>query len=460
MTTTKWANRCMLLVGGSLIAAVAIGIHRPALAVPAFAEQTGQSCASCHVGGFGPQLTPFGRAFKLGGYTLRANHFNVPLSAMAVASFVNTKRKLEEPPTEDAKRNNNLSFDEGSIFLAGGAGSHLGGFAQVTYSGPDEAWAWDNLDLRAVGTGKLGGKDLVYGLSFNNSPGVQDPWNTLAVWGFPYTDSDYAPAPDAGLLIDGGLGQAVMGMTAYGWLDSKFYLEAGGYTTPSRGTLRWLGSDPNDPGDLDGIAPYGRAAFQTQAGGGTFEAGVFALRASLWPGRDRSSGFTDRYTDVGADASWIKMLKSGTVTFNGRYTHENQSLDGSCALGMADGSIPLVPRSTCADNSLDEVRADASYYWHNAVGVTVGAFDVTGSRNSIVYGDFTALRPNSSGLQFQVDGTPFGRSGSPLGPRFNMRVGAQYTMYRQFNGSRFNYDGTGRDAADNDTLRVFTWIAF
>lgn len=455
----KWINRAVLLAGSSLVA-VALFNERPASAVPAFAEQTGQQCVSCHVGGFGPQLTPFGRAFKLGGYTLRANHFNVPLSAMMVASWVNTKRDLPEPPTDKAKTNDNLSFDEGSIFLAGGLGSHVGGFAQVTYSGADEAWAWDNVDLRAVNTGKIGGKDLVYGLTVNNNPGIQDPWNTLGAWGFPYTDSDYAPAPDAGLLIDGGLGQAALGMTAYAWIDSKFYLEAGGYSTPGRGTLSWLGADPDDPGDIDGIAPYGRVAFQTDLGGGTAEVGVHAMRAALWPGRDRSTGMTDRFTDIGVDASWIKAIKSGTVTFNARYTHEDQSLDATCLLGMDDGSIPAVPLSQCADNSLDEVRGDLSYYWHDTIGVTVGAFDISGKKNAFIYPDFTAHRPNSSGVMFQVDGTPFGRSGSPFGPRFNMRVGVQYTLYSDFNGSGRNYDGTGRNAGDNDTIRVFTWLAF
>ena len=40
-----------------------------ARALPSFALQTGQACASCHIGAYGPQLTAFGRAFKLGGYT-------------------------------------------------------------------------------------------------------------------------------------------------------------------------------------------------------------------------------------------------------------------------------------------------------------------------------------------------------------------------------------------------------
>lgn len=450
---------CWSLVPGVILFGVALAIHKPAAAVPAFAQQTGQNCAACHVGGYGPQLTPFGREFKIGGYTLRL-HPSIPLSAMAVASYVHTAKAQDEPPTEDAKRNNNLSFDEGSVFLAGGLGSHLGGFAQVTYSGADEAWAWDNVDLRVVNTGKIGGKDLVYGLTVNNNPGIEDPWNTLPAWGFPYTDSDYAPAPDIAPLIDGGLGQGVIGMTAYGWLDSRFYLEAGGYSTPSRGTLRWLGADPNDPGDINGIAPYGRLAYQAGLGGGTIEVGAFALKSAIWPGRDRSTGSTDRFTDFGVDASWVKTLKSGTLTLNGRYVHEDQSLDGTCELGMDDGSIPVVPLSQCADNSLDAEHLDASYYWHNAVGLTVSGFNVSGSENPFVYGDFRTMRPDSTGLQFQIDGTPFGKGKSPLGSRFNMRVGVQYTLYTRFNGTRHDFDGSGRNAADNNTLRVFTWVAF
>ena len=40
-----------------------------AKALPSFARQTGQRCAACHVGGNWPQLTPWGRFFKLAGYT-------------------------------------------------------------------------------------------------------------------------------------------------------------------------------------------------------------------------------------------------------------------------------------------------------------------------------------------------------------------------------------------------------
>ncbi|MGO9983712.1 MAG: hypothetical protein ACLPIX_05815, partial [Rhodomicrobium sp.] len=38
-----------------------------ASAVPAYARQTGQPCATCHTAF--PELTPYGRQFKLTGYT-------------------------------------------------------------------------------------------------------------------------------------------------------------------------------------------------------------------------------------------------------------------------------------------------------------------------------------------------------------------------------------------------------
>ncbi len=434
----------------------------PASAVPAFAVQIGQPCQSCHVGGFGPQLTPFGRAFKLGGYTMRSGKTNIPLSAMAVAAL--TRAVNPDAPTvpgESPRKQTTVKFEQGSIFVAGGIGSHLGGFIQTTYDGIGKAWSWDNVDLRAVGTGHIGSKSLVYGLSLNNSPSTQDVWNTMPAWGYPYTGSPIAPGPSASPLIAGGLAQNVIGLTAYGWLDSKFYLEGGGYSTPKRGTLSWLGADPFDPGDINGLAPYGRAAFQQEVGGGTFEVGAFMLKAAIFPGRDRSTGLTDRYTDLGLDSSWIKPLGQDMVTINARYTHEKRRLRATCALGIADGSILAPTIADCSGATLNEIRADASYYWHNQIGATLGAFSLSGSTNPYLYPDNRTAGPGSTGFTAQLDGTLFGGAkSSPLGPRFNIRAGIQYTVYSRFNGASRNYDGAGANASDNNTLRVFTWVAF
>src|SRR5208282_4914274 len=45
-----------------------LALISPAQAVPAFARQTGQECVACHVSF--PELTPYGRYFKLTGYTI------------------------------------------------------------------------------------------------------------------------------------------------------------------------------------------------------------------------------------------------------------------------------------------------------------------------------------------------------------------------------------------------------
>ena len=178
-----------LLILGSTASAAA--------AVPSFAAQTGQPCNVCHVGGLGPQLTPFGRNFKMRGYTARTVRFNVPLAAFAVASYVRTAKDQPPSPARDFAVNDNLAVDQVSLFVAGGLGSHLGAFIQNTYDGIAHSFHWDNLDVRAVTTASAKGADMVFGLDINNNPTVQDPFNTLQAWGFPYTTSTLAPTPAA-----------------------------------------------------------------------------------------------------------------------------------------------------------------------------------------------------------------------------------------------------------------------
>lgn len=440
------------LVGAALIGAAAF-TSRPARAVPAFAEQTSQPCKACHVGGFGPELTKFGREFKLGGYTLRAKA-SIPLSAMAIASWTHTK-KDQVPAPEHLDRNDNIVLDQASLFVAGGIGSHFGGFAQlVTYDGVERHWSWDNIDLRAVTTAKLFGADSTLGLTLNNNPTAQDPWNTLPAWGFPFTDTAVSPTPDAGELIDDPLGGNVIGLTGYAWIGGKVYLEGGGYSSPSRGTLRFVGMDPTDPGSVHGLAPYARIAYQTDLAGGTFQLGANFLKAAIFPGRDRSSG-TDHYTDWGVDSSWLKTLgSSDSLSANLRFEHEHGDLRASCALEL----IGEEGDSGCARYQLNEWRGAVRYTWHDKLGFTVSPFSISGSRNFNLY-DGNG-RPDSNGVLGQIDFTPWGAGDSPLGPRFNARVGVQYTLYGKFNGRHHNFDDAGANATDNNALRVFTWVAF
>ena len=80
------------------------------------------------------------------------------------------------------------------------------------------------------------------------------------------------------------------------------------------------------------------------------------MHTDIYPGLDRTTGFTDGYTDVGIDASFVDTLANTDVlTINGRLIHERQSLAATCTLAGGD--------QTCFSNKLDDVHVDASYYW-------------------------------------------------------------------------------------------------
>lgn len=72
-----WLVAVTLLMDG-------LALPPPAYALPAFARQTGQNCVACHAGGQFPELTPYGRMFKITGYTIGAR--TLPLAIMGVAS--------------------------------------------------------------------------------------------------------------------------------------------------------------------------------------------------------------------------------------------------------------------------------------------------------------------------------------------------------------------------------------
>lgn len=106
----------------------------PAQAVPSFSRQTGASCSMCHTTSFGPNLTPFGRDFKLNGYTLGENKLP-PVSGMIMGSFTNTQKGQnvsDLPPNNGFNANNNFTFDQASLFYAGKVWENFGAFSQLT----------------------------------------------------------------------------------------------------------------------------------------------------------------------------------------------------------------------------------------------------------------------------------------------------------------------------------------
>ena len=246
-------------LGGGVAVAALLPAVRPAQALPAFAAQTGQPCAACHIGAYGPQLTPTGRAFKIGGYTQSGGEgwrSQLPLSVMVLGSFNNTSNGV--PPDERVNRyasNSNFNFDQLSAFFAGGIGEHSGALVQFMAANNLSGAYLDNTDIRPYTTEfDVGDTVLRVGTSLNNNPTVQDPFNTTYAWGYPYVQSALAPTPAAAPAIEGLAGNT-MGATAYLWYDRSLYLEAGAYTTQSPWLLARNGN-AFGPGSTAGPAPY------------------------------------------------------------------------------------------------------------------------------------------------------------------------------------------------------------
>src|SRR3974390_2059570 len=184
---------------GSLLTAVLawLVLSESASALPSYARQTGQPCGTCHTDF--PALTPYGRRFKLLGYTPGGGQFRTtpfssnagiaaraeydqlrayagaansppvlgnvsqnangddkiwvpPISMMAILGYTHTQADLP-PPTDPYSPNNNVVLSPFTAFWGGAITNDTGAFAQVTYNAVPpggfgdpfgHTWTWDN----------------------------------------------------------------------------------------------------------------------------------------------------------------------------------------------------------------------------------------------------------------------------------------------------------------------------
>jgi hypothetical protein len=454
-----------------------IGFAQRAEALPSFARQTGQPCGTCHTDFAG--LTPYGRRFKIEGYTLgggryrtalfpssddsdktNQKHWVPPISMMAIVGFTNTQAP-QAPPTAPYSTNNNTVVSPVSFFWGGAITDHIGAFAQLTYNAPPvggfggdpfgHTWTWDNTDVRYADSTSIGKMNITYGITANNNPTVQDPWNTTPAWAFPYASSTVAPSPGSHTIIDGTFAAHVGSVGAYAYVNDVLYLEATAYHTLDFNAQNDLGTDPFGAPGLFGAAPYWRVAFEPHWGSNWFEVGTFGMMADVHPwvagGTPVTATFpqTDKYTDIGLDSQYQYQGDNYWFTLRGTYIHEYQKLDASFLNGLASNP----------SDELNEARAYASlaYGNDNRVVLTGQYFNTWGTPDPLAYaGLASGFSPNSDGWIAEIAYIPFISSTAPGWPWFNARVGLQYTWYDRF-------DGTSLGAASNNTLFLYLWLA-
>jgi hypothetical protein len=455
------ASVCALLIG--------LSTAGTAQAVPSFARQTGMACQSCHT--VFPELTPFGRSFKLNAYTidnlpqvqgmtstkemeLLLNQIP-PLSIMFQTSFTQTKQAVPDSAIagENGQNGQVLFPQQLSLFYAGRIAPNLGTFIQLTYDSQSGAIGLDNTEFRYAKLVPSVPEGLIYGFTLNNNPTVQDVWNSTPAWQTPFDQrTSAAPSPGAVTQIDGGLtDRGVAGLTAYMWWRNSIYAELGFYrSSPQSFTHALSGSagplDSNNPGGtVVGYAPYWRIAYEHQWDRNSWSVGAYGIQTKISPSGQPVGSFTDQFRDVALDSQYQYIGDEHILSAQTTYIKEKQTLGGTFALTEADNE----------NNDLKTFRAGGSYYYQRTYGGALGYFSTSGSTDALLWkpgalAGFANGSPNSSGWIGEIAYVPWQ----------NVKFTAQYVAYQKFNGASKDYDGNGRNANYNNTLYLLGWFAF
>jgi len=445
----------------------------PSQAIPVFARQTQQNCVACHVGGQYPELTPYGRYFKMTGYTQGVKQstddgiaipiaFSAQFGVNRMANNVASGNPAAPAGAPIDARNGQLAPDQVSVYSGGRVTDNIGVFAQYTFAWDQGnrrsgTFGADNVDVRYADHLLLGNTDLIAGASLNNNPGLTDIFNSSPAWSYPfqYSASGSATAPPVQTFLEAQYGGGTArGLNVYGYLNKTWYAELGLYGKTSGGIANILTytSDPNAPGHngsvpLEGENPYYRLAYTTEWGPSNLMVGAFGMRSKVGDG----TGLATVYNDNGLDAQYQYISDPHVVSTQFRYTREKVSDPSNLAFGNTSAN-------------LRSIYAKAMYVYRAKYGAALAYWSEQGSADS-AYAD-----PAGAANFFSCVDAPACTTGSPntrvwipgifWQPLQNVRLTLYKTFFTQFLGAGSNYDGSGRKASDNNSTYLYAWIDF
>ena len=450
----KWAN----LIAGLIVIVGGLMVAGGALAVPSMARQTGYQCAKCHAGY--PELTNFGRQFKIGAYSMTSEKWDdrdwsdrIPVSVgTQVAQTKSADTSAGGTMPTDFPHDGKLIGQQLAFYYGGKITENSGAFAQYNYDGIEQKWGAEMIDVRWAKETDLGDKEFTYGLTLNNNPTVSDVFNSTPAFGFPHVGTAAKQMPPASM-IDMTLASKVAGIGVYGWWNDAIYAELDAYRTVRSGGLRFLGAgqrwdSPDHFGlGLDGYAPYWRLALQQIWGPHTLEVGTYGMAGSIWQDYTTPLLGSNHYRDIAVDWHYHYQAGNQSASIGGTLIHETKTWTGATqAAGMTSN----------ASDDLRTLRIDMHYYYGLKWGGGLEYFRTTGSTNNLAYNTGDALMgsatgsPNTSGWMPELN----------YFPRQNIKLALRYTKFTQFNGASTNYDGTGRNASDNNNWFALAWFMF
>ena len=408
-----------------------------ASALPSFARQTGMACAACHT--IFPKLTPFGRIFKLNGYTMTGlqqieqktgtSAPGVKISAIAPMSAMIQVSLTHTNQTDYNTENNGISFPQPlSLYYAGAISAHVGAFMQVTMDDASSSFGFDMGDMRYANTvTTAGGLSILYGVTLDNMTGMEDVWNTTPAWTYPYLDAspDHGDSPAVNSLMGAGLG-------AYALVDNHWYAYVSVYH-PMDNQKTSIDDAGMYMGNPYAENPYWRFAWQGNLGSdGYLEVGTYGTDVRVYGnGMTQAAAVAtrDEFTDYALDAQYeLAIGGSDQLNAHAVYIHEKQDLAASN------------PGAT--SQRLNQARFDVAYIAGGRFQYQLGYFATSGSDGANAF-DGMMSNPyggDNKGLVAQFDFMPWE----------NTKLALQYTAFNTFGG-------TTDAASDNNALVASIW---
>ena len=493
-------QRVVAWLASALAVTVAwFGLSAPAQAIPVFARQTGHNCQACHISY--PELTPYGREFKLNGYTFGEAQ-SIPV-AVAIMGEYDTVKKSEQssgsgqvcagftPGGHDCHRPQLVQY---SIFFGGRISDDFGMFGQMSsneflISNGDKSSnassggftpTSDNTEFRYVH--RITSDDslepaAVIGLNVNNNPTMQDVWNAVPAWRFPwfpYLGAGLGPLA-APYLDNASGGHNKVGSGVYAWIHKSWYLEAEVYHAASGffnfmnwgtgGTVANMGDGPSDV--LKGENPYFRAAYSHEWGYNSIEAGVLYFKAKTFQCNPDGStgcaqaalGSTNEYKDTMFDVQY-QYNRNEPWVFSGAasYIREKNNLLGLFNFGPL-GSNAAVAQP---DHTVNEFNIKGTVYYNRALGATLGYTMLSGTSDNLLYGS-SATNPATNGVGTSSNGSPRSNWWTlelNYLPLQDLRFSILYQSFSKINGGTSNFDGFGNNASGQNRLTGAIWWVF
>jgi hypothetical protein len=485
----------------------------PARAVPPFARQTGLACEACHT--MPPELTAFGRRFKLSGYTLTTrpplvndvdDHkkntlWLTDLPGIAVLAQIGYDHYDRAPPDTGAPypahaQSDTFQFpDQFSLVYAGAVTDKVGAWLQLTYNGQGGSVGVDNIDIRY--SDHTFDNKWLWGVTANNYVTFQDVWNGFGSYAIPNFNTvtlwsgGVGGAGLSGPIINSFGPGIVAGVGAYGFYNDSLYFELSAYHSSFAGGGTPTTDSTNlgvNGGALDRFAPYARVAYEYDWGyhsatigatgmyvnwipsngyisaQQTLAANAAAVAAGTpgtppyTPSQTFNPGAVNRYTDLSVDWQYQYNGQHNIFGFLGHLVHERQQNSDQLTAATFSG-LQGGPIYSNATDTLTQFQATAEYFRDRRYGGLVSFTRTTGTTDVLANGGDGS--PANQFEVFELDYVPW----------LNFRFILQYNAYQVVanNQNPFNL-ANGRfpnspgfpnvKASDNNTWVLGLWMDY